>query len=126
MKGLARRFGAYQIIEPEMQREELRLLGQPLCRYSDGQASIRDGAVFAFALGTNPESLLFIEARDDAHGVAEWHYGWARRGTKGSVHAFLDSEEVWTVPRLLKVTPQDPHVHFYRSLTGEPVLDAPS
>lgn len=126
MKELAKRFGAFQIIEPEMQREELRLLTQPLRRYSDDKAKIRDGAVFAFALGTNPEALLFIEARDDTQGTAEWYYGWARRGTKASVHGFLDGEEVWTVPRLLKVTPEDPHVHFIRSQNTNPVLDAPS
>jgi hypothetical protein len=109
-----------------MQREELRLLLQPLHRYSDAKARIRDGAVFALALGTNPEALLFIEARDNAAGAAEWHYGWARRGTSGPVYGFLDGEEVWSVKRLFQVTPEDPHVHFYRSLNGNPVLDAPS
>ena len=126
LKALAKRFSAYQIFEPTMQREELRLLVQPLHRYADDKYKIRDGAVFALALGTNPEALLFIEARDDATGAAAWHYGWARRGTSGSVHGFLDGEEVWSVKRLLQVTSEDPHVHFYRSLNGVPVLDAPS
>jgi hypothetical protein len=130
IKALAKRFSANQIFEPTMQREELRLIVQPLHRYEDAKAKIRDGAVFALALGTNPEALLFIEAREDAaadaQGAATWHYGWARRGTSGPVHGFLDGEEVWSVKRLLQVTPEDPHVHFYRSLNGNPVLDAPS
>jgi hypothetical protein len=126
LRELAQRFTAYQIFEPTMQREELRLLSQPLYRYSDDKLKIRDGAVFAMALGTNPEALLFIEARDDGKGAAAWHYGWARRGTSGSIHGFLDGEEVWSVKRLLQVTPEDPHVHFYRSLNGNPLLDAPS
>jgi hypothetical protein len=126
MKALAKRFSAYQIIEPEMQREELRMLAQPLYRYTDAKEKIHDGAVFALALGTNPEALLFIEARDDGNNAATWFYGWARRGTKASVHGLLDGEEVWSVKRLLQVTPEDPHVHFYRSLNGIPVLDAPS
>ena len=131
MKALAKRFSAYQIFEPTMQREELRLLVQPLHRYNDAKNKICDGAVFALALGTNPEALLFIEARDDAprddsKGAAVWYYGWARRGTSGAVYGFLDGEEVWSVPRLFKVTPADPHVHFYRSLNGNPVVDAPS
>ena len=126
MKALAKRFTAWQIFEPTAQREELRLLAQPLLRYSDAKEKVRDGAVFALALGTNPEALLFIEARDDDQGRAAWHYGWARRGTSGPVHGFLDGEEVWSVKRLLKVTPDDPHVHFFRSLNSNPVLDGPS
>ena len=126
MKALAKRFTAWQIFEPTAQREELRLLAQPLLRYSDAREKIRDGTVFALALGTNPEALLFIEARDDDQGRPAWHYGWARRGTSGPVHGFLDGEEVWSVKRLFKVTPDDPHVHFFRSLSTNPVLDAPS
>ncbi len=126
MKALAARFSAYQIFEPTMQREELRLLVQPLRRYHDAKNKIRDGVVFAFVLGTNPEALLFIEARDDASGTAAWQYGWARRGTAGSVHGFLDEVEVWSVKRLFKVTPNDPHVHFLRSINGNPVLDTAS
>ena len=74
---------AYQIFEPTKQREELRLLVAPLIRYSDANDKIRDGAVFALALGTNPEALLFIEARDDGKGDAVWYYGWARARNVG-------------------------------------------
>src|SRR5262245_11057592 len=126
MKALAKRFSAYQIFEPTMQREELRLLVQPLHRYSDAREKVQDGVIFALALGTNPEALLFIESREDAEGVAAWHYGYARRGSSAAVHGFLDGDEVWSVPRLLNVKPEDPHIHFLRTLNGVPVLDAPS
>jgi hypothetical protein len=126
MKALAKRFSAYQVFEPTMQREELRLLVQPLYCYSDAREKVQDGVIFAMALGTNPEALLFIEAREHAEGVAAWHYGYARRGSSAAVHGFLDGEEVWSVPRLLKVKPEDPHIHFLRTPNGVPVLDAPS
>jgi hypothetical protein len=125
IKSLAKRFSVYQFFEPAMQREELRLLVQPLHRYSDKDEKVRDGVLFAFALGTNPEALLFLEARDDAGGGMAWHYGYARRGSAASLHGLLDGQEVWNVPALERVTPQDPHVHFFRPLRGDPVLTVP-
>jgi hypothetical protein len=125
IKSLAKRFDIYQIFEPAMQREELRLLVQPLHRYSDRQQKVRDGVLFAFALGTNPEALLFLEARDETDGRMAWHYGYARRGSAASLHGLLDGREVWNVPALERVTSQDPHVHFFRPLAGDPVLTIP-
>jgi hypothetical protein len=125
IKSLAKRFSVYQIFEPAMQREELRLLVQPLHRYSDKHAKIREGVLFAFALGTNPEALLFLEARDDAAGEMAWHYGYARRGSSASLHGLLDGREIWNVAALVQVTAKDPHVHFFRPLTGDPVLTVP-
>ena len=43
-------------------REELRLLPKPLYRYEPKAGPVIDGAVFAFVMGTDPESLLLIEA----------------------------------------------------------------
>jgi hypothetical protein len=125
IKTLAKRFSAYQIFEPGAQREELRQLVQPLHRYSEPKRRIHDGALFAFALGTNPEALLFIESRDDDRGGMSWHYGFARRGSSASIHGLLDGKEVWTVPRLVTVEPRDPHCHFLRPLKGDPVLTPP-
>jgi hypothetical protein len=125
IKALAKRFSAYQIFEPGAQREELRQLVQPLHRYSEPTRHIQDGALFAFALGTNPEALLFIESRDDDRGEVSWHYGFARRGSSASIHGLLDTKEVWTVPRLVTVEPRDPHCHFLRPLKGNPVLTPP-
>jgi hypothetical protein len=56
MKQLVRRFAAYQITAgSDKLRLDLRLLSQPLCRYSDPQVGLEDGAIFAFANSTNPE-----------------------------------------------------------------------
>ncbi len=125
IKALAKRFNVHQIFEPTKQREELRLLVQPLHRYTDKAEKVGDGVLFAYALGTNPEALLFIEARDEAAGGMAWHYGYARRGSSASLHGFLDGQEVWNVPRLVTVKPEDPHIHFFRPLVGDPILTEP-
>jgi hypothetical protein len=55
----------------------LRLLRTPVYRYEDAGAGVTDGAVFTFALGTDPEALLLIEARSEGKTSA-WHYRLAR------------------------------------------------
>lgn len=122
---LAKRFHGHQIFDAGTQREELRLLTQPLYRYHDAQRQIRDAAMFAFAMGTNPEALLFIEARDEVDGQSSWYFGLARRGSSAEIHVLLDDEEVWSVRPITRLTPQDPFCHFLRSVSGDPVLAPP-
>jgi hypothetical protein len=98
MKDLARRLSAHEYWGPENSRYELRLLIQPVYRYDDADAKLLDGAVFVFAHGTNPEILLFIEARGDVAASATWQYGLARLGS-AELHADLDGKEVYTEPR---------------------------
>ncbi|HVA47611.1 MAG TPA: hypothetical protein VNH11_14675 [Pirellulales bacterium] len=81
--------------------------------------------MFAFAMGTNPEALLFLEARDDADGQSSWYFGLARRGSSAEIHVLLDEKEVWCVRPMTRVTPQDPFCHFLRPMTGNPVLAPP-
>lgn len=47
---------------------ELRLMPAPLLRYSSASEKIIDGALFAFAQGTNPEALVLVEAVETANG----------------------------------------------------------
>jgi hypothetical protein len=54
---------------------QLRLLPTPVYRYAN-EKEVLDGALFAFAQGTNPEVLLLIEAlRGETPG--RWQYGFA-------------------------------------------------
>jgi hypothetical protein len=56
---------------------QLRLLSQPLYRYSDPQQGILDGALFAVVEGTDPELWIILEAvqhEDELH----WQYALAR------------------------------------------------
>jgi hypothetical protein len=73
MKTIAADFGGNSI-DPDEGRWELRLLSNPLYRYSlDKADDVLDGALFALAQGTDPEVLLLIEARR-AKGGYEWQY----------------------------------------------------
>ncbi len=47
---------------------ELRLMPAPLLRYTSASEKIIDGALFAFAQGTNPEALVLVEAVESANG----------------------------------------------------------
>ena len=49
---------------------ELRLMPTPLLRYSSATNKIIDGALFAFAQGTNPEALVLVEAVETVNGRA--------------------------------------------------------
>ncbi len=75
---------------------ELRLLPTPVARYGKAGSGVLDGSLFAFALGTDPEAFVFLEAREAAGGPA-WHYALAPMGCfalKGS----HKGQAVWEVP----------------------------
>lgn len=78
-------------------REELRLLPRPLYRYEVKDGAIIDGAVFAFVMGTDPESLLLIEAIEEG-GKQKWQYGFARR-TSGELEGRHRDKVVWKAAR---------------------------
>jgi len=76
MKAISREFAIVlkdRRVNDKGEEQSLRLLSQPLDRYESNDADRADGALFAFALGTDPEIFLLIEARN-----AKWQYGVAR------------------------------------------------
>ena len=75
MKRLARQFNA-TIWNAEDNSDQMRLLPTPICRYSDPEAGLIDGAVFGFTMGTNPDVLLVIEAHASDESP-EWRFGCA-------------------------------------------------
>ena len=78
-------------------REPLRLLPQPLYRYDSKRSDVLDGAVFAFVQGTDPESLLLIEAFKKGSGF-EWQFTFARR-TSGELEGRHKDVIVWHADR---------------------------
>ena len=94
MRAIAREYSAYD--EFQGTRHELRLLSNPLYRYSAAGNEVLDGAVFAFVLGTDPELLLVLEAQKTGDGSPTWVYRfeamtyWAvevkRQGRSGALH----------------------------------------
>jgi hypothetical protein len=92
MKELHRRFTAHERGSIDG-RIELRPLSSPLFRYSDAEAGILDGAIFAFVNGTNPEALVVLEAHTK-ESASTWHFGLLQM-TGEPVAVELDGKEVW-------------------------------
>ena len=98
LKELARRFSAHEFWDPDNSRFELRLLVQPVLRYSDVGADLHDGAAFLIAHDTNPEAVLLIEALGPSMKEARWHFSLAR-SSNAEAHVELDGKEVWKCDR---------------------------
>lgn len=83
-------------------REELRFLPRELYRYdeqelSDSRSGVVDGAVFAFAQGTDPEAILLLQAVG-GEKESRWQYAFAR-ATSGGLEARHGGAVVWTAPK---------------------------
>lgn len=110
MKSLAEEFQSTMMgwKNDDSDREELRLLPRPLFRYEPAGGDVFDGAVFAFVMGTDPESLLLFEAVKDGAG-ARWEYAFARR-TSGQLEGRHKGKVVWTAAKYPEThDPRQPH-----------------
>lgn len=95
---------------------QLRLLPKPWLRYGKAGSGVEDGALFAFAIGTDPEVVLMIESRPDPTGVLRWEYALAPM-TSFEVKASWKGNEVWTLPwRKLSKDATDPFYDLEYSL----------
>jgi len=100
MKTLAEQFQSAMLgwKDDSTDREELRMLPRPLYRYEAKEGQVVDGAVFAFVMGTDPESLLLIEAVKGDDGKANWQFAFARR-TSGELEGRHQEKVVWHADR---------------------------
>ncbi len=73
----------------------LRMMPQPVYRYTE-EAAV-DGAIFAFAQGTDPDAWLLLESREE-NGTGRWHFSIGR-GCGWELHAKRGDLEVWSVPK---------------------------
>ncbi len=73
---------------------QLRLLPQPIYRYDELPPGVQDGAMFSFALGTDPECLLIFEARF-INEKPQWYYAFGSQ-TSYPVRGSLDGKPVWS------------------------------
>ncbi len=96
MKSLARSFTVTLLgwAPGDPDREELRLLQQPVYRYECDERELLDGALFAYVQGTDPEALLMIEAVPTESEENEWVFAFARR-TSGWLEAQHGDRVVW-------------------------------
>jgi hypothetical protein len=86
MRQLARRFAARERVNNES--IECRLMAQPIDRYQSEADKISDGAIFAFANGTNPEVGVLFESDEE-----RWRYG-TLRFSAAELSVTLDGRQV--------------------------------
>jgi hypothetical protein len=101
-------------------QEALRLLPRPLYRYDLDNAkeqdpNLLDGALFAYAQGTDPEVVLVLEAIGTAD-KAEWQCALVR-ATSGGLEVKAGDEVVWTAQKHpANHNPKLPHFTMQRVL----------
>lgn len=101
MRTIARRFrfvDEFGGTDDNIQSNDLRLISKPVFRYSSPE--ITDGALFVFALGTDPEAILLVEAFRDGTGRPAWRYACGE-STIYELNAYLDGNLIWNKPRAL-------------------------
>jgi len=122
MKDLTRRFAAREeFFTAQSKSIALRLLPRPIDRYADPAAGLVDGALFAFANGTNPEVVLLIEAQGRPPDSAAWRFAAARLSLSG-VALTLDGAEAWSVDHPDRIRPDATYCIFrkYRTPSTKP------
>jgi len=117
MRSLVRSFTA-SVSDNKIGRQELRLLSQPIFRYSQPDRGILDGGLFAFVLTTNPELLLVVEAQI-IDNQPQWMYSPARFTGRNSELRY-NNRQVWPQSDLMST--KDPAAPFFqlRALIPEP------
>jgi hypothetical protein len=101
MRQLARRFAVEERHNKE--RIECRLVAQPIDRYQSQTEEIGDGAIFAFANGTNPEIGILLESDGK-----RWHYGILRLSSAETT-VTLDGKEVAAYERFAYLRRDGPY-----------------
>jgi hypothetical protein len=95
-KRLTKRFSA-RIQNGLDNRDQMRLMPTPICRYEGGQPGLIEGAVFGYTMGTNPDVLLVLELHRVKDGDNEWRCGAAGMTSAGFV-VQMDDMEIMNQP----------------------------
>ncbi|HLJ10631.1 MAG TPA: hypothetical protein VKU82_05550 [Planctomycetaceae bacterium] len=115
MKSLAGKFSStFAGFKKDRAPVELRLLPQPLYRYEIADDSdLADGALFAFVQGTDPQTLLLLEAKKNGEG-SRWQYAFARMSS-GEVLGRYEGREVFSAATYdFNADPQQPFLLLQR------------
>jgi hypothetical protein len=96
-----------------------RLLPKPLHRYDTERTKTRDGGLYAFVVGTDPELLLLLEC-DAASAKPEWRFGVGRMN-RYLIRLKRKGETVWEVAEVKSTSPEDAYRFLDLGLPrGEP------
>jgi hypothetical protein len=121
LRKLAREFSVTMKFQD--QPWELRLLPQPIYRYAAPDVGVIDGGLFAYVWtrGTDPETLLLLECRDEAP-KPRWYYSLLRFTTR-PLQVKLNDREVWNSPGVgnsIRGDSQEPYVTFNAGFVSVP------
>ncbi len=99
LKLLSQKFTGHEIVVASNSRFELRRIERPVHTYRDEEHGLLDGGLIILANGTNPEILLFLEARADPKdkSKAVWQF-LVGRAAGVSLHLAIDGKEVFDAP----------------------------
>ncbi len=114
MKTLLSQFRADE--DQDGDQSQLRLLPRPVHRYRCPDEKIEDGALFLFALGTNPEVLVQIEAI--AEMERSWRIGFARLSA-ARLKVTRDDQPVWEAERVREWNPRHEYFSHYGPDRGD-------
>jgi len=88
LRAIAKRFTGEELVGEE--QCELRVLPQPVERYTPTSAEYADGAIFIAAFGTNPEAILFIESDGKT-----WSFAAGRLAGASKISLSVDGVTAW-------------------------------
>lgn len=95
-RSLSRDFSVFAVSGEK--HTSLRLMPKPVLEFRAPQQGTPYGAVFAYALGTNPDVLLVLQIEEDAAGNRQWTYAPLHM-TSARIKLTHDGEALWDDPR---------------------------
>jgi hypothetical protein len=97
MRQIAKEFtGELEVLDQPTTK--LTLLPTPVLRYEAAADRIVDGAIFSFAVSTNAEILLTLEAREEGDGTMNWYWSAARAHYQ-ELNLSYKGTRVWSAQR---------------------------
>jgi hypothetical protein len=122
MREIARNFSMNLTTVIGKSKHDLRLMSQPLLRYGGKSPGPADGALFAFARGTDPDVILLLEARSSEGRASRWEYALARMHV-GALAARYKEKEVWAVEEMAQPYDRKEGVFSQLQNLPEPKID---
>jgi len=118
MRAIARQFrGVARMGPPRYEpgaRWELGLLTSPIYRYSGAGRDVLEGAIFVWAMGTDPQLLLLLEAQQ-REGATHWRAAFTRL-SGFELAASFGEKEIWTSPKIENGHAKDSTWHLSQPL----------
>jgi hypothetical protein len=85
------------------------MMPQWLYRYGREGAECLDGAIFSFAMGTDPEAVLLLEAFKSSDDAYQWQFAFVRQ-TAAALEGRWKKEVVWSAEKYpINNNPALPH-----------------